>query len=677
MQTVTVPLKEVGWDPLKSTPVHLLFLLRPANLFVVKQPKLGHSRLWLKPTRLSTVCLNLDFRLIWLRLLILTLLGNLQPLGEPNLYLFQAPTKEVSFGELSTSNFNLRLASSKAGYRLWKLHVKNHFSGFGLWDFNSQRPLDVPGHSGVLAFLLTNMDLEFQSLFDDCNTADQVWNLLENLPVRSVSQSQDSLSASTNLISRKELTEFAQWKVPQKLKGRADYSAWVAECIAIFTAYDAWDSSSNCPINCNNSNLFIRGNVDSSLLPLLSPTASAAENWTSLSVLNLEGPLAFIDSLSKLRDWKPSGDSWTEKHLVAIKSAASHVLLFNPNKNPWTPDMGPYILAQDLFQHALHCGQKEMKLVEAAKTVTEMRASLDEYLKILSNDSSLSSKQPKQQIYKIPAPLSYHVDADLFRKDRGEWKTILEQPHILNGRCQHGVLSSKLCQSCFSISTCEIHKHHRYSYHVMDLNFCKALANKPAMSFYSFSGISDSGSTCHISNDKTVFTNFIPNQELFATAAGSLQSLGHGDVTVNVGASSFVLRNVLYCPDSPVNLFSVSLLVQDGLNAIFTKSLCHLLDSRGRCIASGRLRNNLYEFSFKIAGNTNTCFITKNMQWHQRYNHLHERALQDIARADPPIVTGFDYNPKQPLGDCIHCLAGKANLDRIHQVTPCQRDLVR
>ena len=257
-----------------------------------------------------------------------------QPFGDPNLYLFQAPTKEVSFGELSTSNFNLRLASSKAGYRLWKLHVQNHLSGFGLWDFNSQRPLDVPGHSGVLAFLLTNMDLEFQSLFDDCNTADQVWNLLENLPVHSVSQSQDSLSASTNSIFRKELTEFAQWKVPQKLKGRADYSAWVAECIAIFTAYDASDSSSNCLINCNNSNLFIRGNVDSSLLPLLSPTASAAENWTSLSVLNLEGPLAFIDSLSKLRDWKPSGDSWTEKHLVAIKSAASHVLLFNPNKNP-------------------------------------------------------------------------------------------------------------------------------------------------------------------------------------------------------------------------------------------------------------------------------------------------------------------------------------------------------
>ena len=48
------------------------------------------------------------------------------------------------------------------------------------------------------------------------------------------------------------------------------------------------------------------------------------------------------------------------------------------------------------------------------------------------------------------------------------------------------------------------------------------------------------------------------------------------------------------------------------------------------------------------------------MKWHQRFSHLHERALQNMARAEAPIVTGFDYDPKVPLGDCIHCLIGKA-----------------
>ena len=48
------------------------------------------------------------------------------------------------------------------------------------------------------------------------------------------------------------------------------------------------------------------------------------------------------------------------------------------------------------------------------------------------------------------------------------------------------------------------------------------------------------------------------------------------------------------------------------------------------------------------------------MKWHQKFSHLHERARQDMARSDPPVLNGFDYNLKQSLGDCVACLASKA-----------------
>ena len=363
----------------------------------------------------------------------------------------------VSFDVVTAKKLLFSLTSSMEGFSLWKLHVRQHLLSCGFWNTSDDCPVDSEGHSGVLAFLLSCVDFELQSQLDHLTSARAIWKFLCQLPVTksSVSFSSHSLQSPA---SRWELSEFALYDLKHPLKGSSDYPTWLADCITVFHAYDAWNASKNAPIDCNNSNLFIRRNVHESLLPLLSPTASASANWASLAVLSQDGPFVFFNSLNRLKNWKPVGDRWTEKHLVALKSAAAELSVFNPNKQAYSPEMGPYLLVQDLLQNALVSGLMEMHLQDIATEIATTRGTLDDYLKIVSNRAALQPNRSKPSESKLPPTVSY-FNNELFKLDRGNWKRIKEHPIITNGCCQHGtpIRPASPCLKCYDVEVCAIH----------------------------------------------------------------------------------------------------------------------------------------------------------------------------------------------------------------------------
>ena len=253
--------------------------------------------------------------------------------------------------------------------------------------------------------------------------------------------------------------------------------------------------------------------------------------------------------MNRLKNWKPAGDRWSEKHLVALKSAAAELSIFNPNKQAYSSDKGPYLLVQDLLQDALVFGLMDMNLQDIATEIATTRGSLDYYLKIVSNRTALQPTRPKQSDVNHTTNVS-NFNNDLLKMDRGNWKRVKEPPIVHNGSCQHGtpVRSASPCLKCYDFEVCAIHANDQWNYHAKDSAFCKAYANKSAMFFYSFSGHPDSGSTCHISNSKSVFLYYTPAKELVGTIAGSFLCHGRGEVMVSLGTNneSLLLKKMFF-----------------------------------------------------------------------------------------------------------------------------------
>ena len=81
----------------------------------------------------------------------------------------------------------------------------------------------------------------------------------------------------------------------------------------------------------------------------------------------------------------------------------------------------------------------------------------------------------------------------------------------------------------------------------------------------------DTGASSHIANslDKFDYYEEVPNLPLITTANGPAQPRGLGTVTLhcklsNVEDNLFELKNVLYLPECPINLFSGDKLLKVG-----------------------------------------------------------------------------------------------------------------
>ena len=98
--------------------------------------------------------------------------------------------------------------------------------------------------------------------------------------------------------------------------------------------------------------------------------------------------------------------------------------------------------------------------------------------------------------------------------------------------------------------------------------------------------IVDSGATCHMCNDRSVFVDFEYVETPLKVTLGDgyeVDAIGHGVVVMNSELPSgrskrCKLHNVLYAPRLSYNLFSVSMATEHEKTVRFGKANCQVLD---------------------------------------------------------------------------------------------------
>ena len=114
--------------------------------------------------------------------------------------------------------------------------------------------------------------------------------------------------------------------------------------------------------------------------------------------------------------------------------------------------------------------------------------------------------------------------------------------------------------------------------------------------------IMDSGATCHISNNRSLFVEYESLDESQSVTLGdghTLEAVGKGVVALKLeleGGKTITgrLHDVLYVPELAYNLLSISKVTKLGKRVDFYKSHCNIIDDNERIIATGTKRGDLY-----------------------------------------------------------------------------------
>ena len=179
----------------------------------------------------------------------------------------------------------------------------------------------------------------------------------------------------------------------------------------------------------------------------------------------------------------------------------------------------------------------------------------------------------------------------------------------------------------------------------------------------------DSGTTSHISNDRNAYTDFYPIQGTPVRGIGTPAiALGYGSLSLDFRVSgktlTHKLKNVLYIPEAPNCLLSVSRLDENDGKIIFHKRKCQLENKEGNIIGHGQMKGRLYLLDAKLIQTSQEVShyasppkITWD-QLHRRYGHISITSLERLSKNG--MVSGLliDQSSK-PSITCEACIQAK------------------
>lgn len=184
--------------------------------------------------------------------------------------------------------------------------------------------------------------------------------------------------------------------------------------------------------------------------------------------------------------------------------------------------------------------------------------------------------------------------------------------------------------------------------------------------------IIDSGATCHISCDKSLFVELDMNHhETVSVADGNkAQSSGRGTIKVQFTSEAGISTNVtisdvLYVPKIGGNLISVKRLTQNGFNVNFSDTRCEIRTADGNQIAVGDIQDGLYKLRENNKNNT-VNFVKNNAKlcahdWHRILGHRDMNIVKRLPSSD--LIDGFKMQKCsekcKSLTDCDICVKGK------------------
>lgn len=178
--------------------------------------------------------------------------------------------------------------------------------------------------------------------------------------------------------------------------------------------------------------------------------------------------------------------------------------------------------------------------------------------------------------------------------------------------------------------------------------------------------IVDSGATCHMCNDKQLFSelrHLETPQEVTLGDGHGLEATAEGTVTLETMLPDGItkkcrLENVLLVPNLSYSLLSVSKASEAGKTTKFDNSGCEIRNKNKEVIGFATRVGNLYYLEYcRIAQKMNAAEANKERLWHRRYGHIGEQKLQKMVRGD--LVQRLDYNTSKSIGFCETCIGGK------------------
>ena len=147
----------------------------------------------------------------------------------------------------------------------------------------------------------------------------------------------------------------------------------------------------------------------------------------------------------------------------------------------------------------------------------------------------------------------------------------------------------------------------------------------------------DSGCSRHMTGNKGLFKTLLEGKIGTVTFGDGSKSVIRGIGTVDIPGLP-VFEDVWYFGGLKANLLSISQICDNGLNVLFTKYECEILDGGGDCMCVGvRTADNCYGLTPSISFKCFNEEIDQVDLWHQRLEHASQKQLEKISKCDAVV----------------------------------------
>ena len=137
-----------------------------------------------------------------------------------------------------------------------------------------------------------------------------------------------------------------------------------------------------------------------------------------------------------------------------------------------------------------------------------------------------------------------------------------------------------------------------------------------------------------MTGNKTFFKTLFEGKIGTVTFEDGSKSIIQGIGTIDIPGLP-VFEDVWFVDGLKANLLSISQICDNGLNVLFTKGECEILDEGGDCICVGASTvDNCYGITPRI---NHKCYSVKISQvdlWHQRLGHASHKQIEKISKCE-------------------------------------------
>ena len=147
----------------------------------------------------------------------------------------------------------------------------------------------------------------------------------------------------------------------------------------------------------------------------------------------------------------------------------------------------------------------------------------------------------------------------------------------------------------------------------------------------------DSGCSKHTIGNKALCKTLFEGKIGTVTFGDGSKSMIRGIGTVDISGLP-VFEDVWYVDGMKANLLNINQICDNGLNVLFTKYECEILDDGGDCMCIGVTTvDNYYGITPSISNKCSTAKINQVDLWHQRLGHASHKQLEKISKCDAII----------------------------------------